>query len=203
MRTLFFDLSAPTGLLACVEDATVASLEVDQRIGDHEVLTKVQELLKKAGWQMTDLTHVAAITGPGGFTSLRVEVAFANAISWGLKIPIAGIHNADLWHARTKMEDGVWIHSTKKDLLFIRGVGSFAEKWPEPVTIELATLLDLLAANPGTSFCGQLIEEHEKAVIGQGARRSKEEKVNQVLPKLLRLSSFSMTPLIPWYGRGW
>ena len=50
------------------------------------------------------------------------------------------------------MEDGLWLQSTKKDLLFVRGVGAWKEKFPDAVTIDLSSLATLLSAKPGLDF---------------------------------------------------
>ncbi|MFH1456646.1 MAG: tRNA (adenosine(37)-N6)-threonylcarbamoyltransferase complex dimerization subunit type 1 TsaB, partial [Patescibacteria group bacterium] len=36
---------------------------------------------------------IICVIGPGGFTSLRIGIATANAIAWALNIPIIGIEN--------------------------------------------------------------------------------------------------------------
>ncbi len=39
------------------------------------------------------LKGVIVVTGPGGFTSLRIGIATANAMAWALQIPIVGVKN--------------------------------------------------------------------------------------------------------------
>lgn len=203
MRTLFLDLSAPQGRLALVSDGGVTCLAIDHRAGDHEVVKAVDGLLRDAELSTQDLERIACITGPGGFTSLRVGVALANALAWALNIPLAGIHASDLWRAVTGMTDGVWLQSTKKELLFIRGFGSFAKQWPEPVTIDLGTLLSVFASEPGTAFCGQLMSEHETSLTKEGAVRADGPSFDAALSQVLAKASFEKEPLEPWYGRGY
>ena len=100
---LFIDLASNHGTLACVaEDRTVALHSIDHRIGDHELIPVLEALLKKAKWQYTDLTHIACVTGPGGFTSLRSGVTLANTLSDQLQIPLCGIHLSDVYAARVE-----------------------------------------------------------------------------------------------------
>ncbi|MDD5289755.1 MAG: hypothetical protein PHT40_00965 [Patescibacteria group bacterium] len=45
------------------------------------------------------LSGVIIVSGPGGFTSLRIGIATANALAWACQIPIIGIEcNHDLNH---------------------------------------------------------------------------------------------------------
>ncbi|MDD5751468.1 MAG: tRNA (adenosine(37)-N6)-threonylcarbamoyltransferase complex dimerization subunit type 1 TsaB [Candidatus Peribacteraceae bacterium] len=101
MRILFIDLASHNGLLACVtEHHVVASVPLDHRVDDGELMTMLEKVLQEAGWKFADLTHVACVTGPGGFMSLRVAVALANTLVHQLKIPGTGVHLSDVYAAR-------------------------------------------------------------------------------------------------------
>ena len=47
-------------------------------------------LLEKEGKKLEDIKEIAVNTGPGSFTGLRVGVSVANALGWGLGIPVNG-----------------------------------------------------------------------------------------------------------------
>lgn len=51
-------------------------------------LQVIQELIKKQGIELNDLTQIEVNTGPGSFTGLKVGVSIANALSFALKIPV-------------------------------------------------------------------------------------------------------------------
>lgn len=55
-----------------------------------ELLTVIDELLKHEGKTIKDITEIKTNPGPGAFTSLRVGVAVANALSFALHIPLDG-----------------------------------------------------------------------------------------------------------------
>ena len=57
-------------------------------------------MLKEAGWQKEDLTHLVVCTGPGSLTGLRVADGFLRTLAMVLDIPLIGI---DLfkWSAQT------------------------------------------------------------------------------------------------------
>ena len=214
MRALFIDLASSKKIFALVTDKkTLCSAEIDDRTGEELLLSVIESLLKKSGWKFDDLTHIAAITGPGGFMSLRVAISLANALSWSLKIPIAGIHLSDLWASRLlspNPDSFLWLHSTKKNLLFVRGFGKFAKAWPEPVCITIdefeakSRKLPVQTDNrPGgrvSGYVGELIEEH-KEVLKQLKPLTPILPVEKVLSKLLTDCTWKNEILNPWYGR--
>lgn len=223
MRALFLDLASHEKLFALVtDDRTVGSTEINDHTDEATLLPTIALLLKEAGWTFEDLTHIAAMTGPGGFMSLRVGISLANALSWSLKIPIAGIHLSDLWFYRAGLamsswqlavgkelkancqlptaKSYLWLHSTKKNLLFVRGFGAFAKTWPEPVCITIDEFEAKSFKLQASSYIGELIDEHQKVL-----NRLKPLKPilpsEKVLPKLFTGCTWSNEILSPWYGR--
>ncbi len=219
MRILFVDLASHHGLLACVEDQTVRAFEpVDHRIGDHELIPLFEKTLDAAGWKTNDLTHVACVVGPGGFMSLRVAVAFANTLIHQLKIPGAGIHLSDVYAARVSSPDVLWLHSTKKNELFVRGFGSFDSFWPKATHITMEEFLEKLSSalslrdipppeeegRRRTHFwVGELIPEHEALLQEKKLQSAALRPLTDVLPAFLQRQTFADQLLEPWYGRGW
>jgi hypothetical protein len=257
MRALFLDLAShpstssgqAQGLLACVTGERVTALEaVDHRVGDHELIPLFERVLSTASWGSKDLTHVACVIGPGGFTSLRVAVAFANTLAHELTIPAAGIHLSDLYAARItphpplgcargnlshppsllrsfgragwEREQGeasfLWLHSTKKYELFVRGFGEFVKFWPEATHVSVEGFLEKISPSPGASrhplpegegarralvFCGELIPEHE-ALFKDKLIPVALQPLVDVLPAFLARQNFAQKLLEPWYGRG-
>lgn len=212
MHTLFLNLASHSGLLACVaDDAIAASHPIDHRIDDSQLIPKVEEVLKKTGWSYRNLTHIACVVGPGGFTSLRVAVALANALSHELQIPSCWIHLSDLYFVRMSAEtsprlgsgralspltnDALWLHSTKKYELFIR------ESEGESRCITLEELK--IHIKKGTTWAGELIPEHRKIVDAAGAKEASLRPLEDVLPSFLQQRMYKKQILQPWYGRGW
>lgn len=56
--------------------------------GSQEALPLIHELLTKHNLSPKDLTEIQVNTGPGSFTGVRVGVAIANALAFGLGIPV-------------------------------------------------------------------------------------------------------------------
>ena len=202
MKTLFLDIASHAGHIACVtDDATVALTPIDHRINDSALMPAVESTLKAAGWNYKDLTNIAVIVGPGGFTSLRMGVTLANVLADQLKIPATGIHLSDVYHARSG--DGVaWMHSTKKGALFIRTFGIKKSVRNEPTFIsieELQANSQLLQA----TFCGELIPEHRAVIDQLGIQEASLRPIDEILPAFLKTQSYSSDAVLPWYGRGW
>lgn len=55
-----------------------------------QVLSLINQILRKHKKTLKDITEIKVETGPGSFTGLRVGVSVANALAWALKIPING-----------------------------------------------------------------------------------------------------------------
>jgi len=55
-----------------------------------ELLTLINQILKKTGTLINQITEIKVNPGPGSFTGLKVGVSVANALGWALKIPING-----------------------------------------------------------------------------------------------------------------
>jgi tRNA A37 threonylcarbamoyladenosine modification protein TsaB len=187
MKCLYIDLASRDGRIACVGETVVSSEDVSNKLSDGEVIPIVERVLKDSEWEHKDLTHIVCVVGPGGFTSLRVAVTFANVLSDQLGIPSAGIHLSEVYKKRTE-EDVYWMHSTKKDQLFVRG-----GKWDEPTLISLNDI-------PCGNWMGELLDEHKKA---SGAEQIQLKDLTEVLPDLVSAAGYSKEILHPWYGRGW
>jgi tRNA threonylcarbamoyladenosine biosynthesis protein TsaB len=61
-----------------------------RREKSQKLLPFIDELLKKKGKEIKDITEIEINTGPGSYTGLRVGVSVANAIGWTLGIPVNG-----------------------------------------------------------------------------------------------------------------
>lgn len=59
--------------------------------------TKTSELLAAQDKKLGDIEAIVAYQGPGSFTGLRIGLSVANALAYGLGIPIVGIEGEDEW----------------------------------------------------------------------------------------------------------
>lgn len=67
---------------------------------------KIQELLVHANTEMQDFEKVVVYEGPGSFTGLRIGISVANALAYGLSVPVVSV-SGDSW-----IKDGVKTRGT-------------------------------------------------------------------------------------------
>jgi tRNA threonylcarbamoyl adenosine modification protein YeaZ len=202
MHTLFLDFASNKGSMACVNDDEVLSvLSLEPRTTDAKMMEYLLRAMHHAGWSHREIHRIACTTGPGGFMSLRVGVSIANALGWSLELPLAGLHLSDLYGVRMR-GNGVWLHSTRREQLFIRGFGTYRTLWSAPT---LMTLQDCIGDLPKAAhICGELIPEHRaQLAAARGVHEADLLPLEDVLPSSLSGLSYSSTQLRPWYGRSW
>lgn len=200
MKCLFLDPAGFIGSVACVTENATPVLDVmDRRITDKDILPLIDKTLEAAGWTYGDLTHLASVTGPGGFTSLRTGIALLNVFSDQLGIPVAGVHESDAYATRVSEADWVWCHSTRIDQFFVRGFGSFAAHFPEPALIDL----DVFAKQvpEGIAWAGELIPDQQERLKAKRMKQAALKPLGDILPALLQSLEYKKEVLLPWYGR--
>ena len=60
---------------------------------------KIEEILNKSSISYDELGGLAVYKGPGSFTGLRIGLSVANALAYGLELPIAAASGSD-WQKR-------------------------------------------------------------------------------------------------------
>ncbi|MBU0766297.1 tRNA (adenosine(37)-N6)-threonylcarbamoyltransferase complex dimerization subunit type 1 TsaB [Patescibacteria group bacterium] len=197
MNCLFIDIASHDGFIALAsEREVIVSREVTTRIRDHELVPLVEELLDEAGWKYEDLTNIACVIGPGGFTSLRVAVSFANTLIDQLGIEGVGVHLSEILgcRVRDRVRDTYWVHATKRDSLFVKG-----GEWTEPTLVTLEEFSEKVPR--GAEWMGELLDEQIKALDSKQLKKAEIEPITQILPQLISQQRFESKPLEPWYGR--
>lgn len=117
MHILFLDLASRKPAIALVtESETLNVVQRDEKILEHELLPLVEQILKSSNLSYNDLTHIACTRGPGGFTSVRLGVATANALAYALRIPIVGIPLTDQLSAFSCQELGIYLPELLRSL---------------------------------------------------------------------------------------
>ncbi|MGH7715610.1 MAG: tRNA (adenosine(37)-N6)-threonylcarbamoyltransferase complex dimerization subunit type 1 TsaB [Vulcanimicrobiaceae bacterium] len=67
-------------------------------------LRLVRSRLVAGKLRLGDLGGVAVGTGPGGFTGLRIAIAFAKSLAFSAKLPLAGVSSFDILDAGANAE---------------------------------------------------------------------------------------------------
>lgn len=74
------------------EDTLVAEYTQNlDKTHSQRLMPLIRALLRDTGHMPADLTAVAAASGPGSFTGIRIGVATARALAHGLRIPAVGV----------------------------------------------------------------------------------------------------------------
>lgn len=207
LLSLFLDFSSGNKAIGLVTPSQKALLHpIKDHTNEEGVMNAIQELLKANYTTLADLRRIAVTVGPGGFMSIRVGIALANALSWSLNIPLAGVHLSDLWGVRTQTSDlrpqtFLWLHSTKKETFFIRGFGELESKWPEPILISLHELLSRLSPQTSYLFIGELLQD-QRTALPMLTEMTNVRSIDDVLPPFLETLTYEQKQLVPWYGRG-
>lgn len=142
------------------KESALALIEKDKILGETAwishadesvtVLPSIEQLLRNARKTWKDLIHVFVITGPGGYTSVRVGITIANGIAWTLKIPILATDVFTLWEHRLTPEARVKPHR----IVIAAGRDRFQTK-DDPTPSELSELqasgLPLFGEVPGAT----------------------------------------------------
>jgi tRNA threonylcarbamoyladenosine biosynthesis protein TsaB len=92
MLILAFDTATHQATSALVRDGELLG---ERTSTASRVLADADELLRAAGLEQGDLTHLAVGTGPGSFTGIRIGLACARGLAFSLDIPVAGVSTLD------------------------------------------------------------------------------------------------------------
>ena len=89
------------------------------RILSETLLPNIKKLIEESDLKLNDLGAIVCFSGPGSFTGLRIGISTANALAYGLSIPIIG-SKGDSWIA-----DGIKeIMVNKNDQMIIPNYGA-------------------------------------------------------------------------------
>lgn len=93
MKILSIESSAMTASVAVVtEDKMIGEYTTNNKMTHSQtILPMIDELLKKTGVELPEITHIAVSAGPGSFTGLRIGCATAMGMAMALDIPVVSV----------------------------------------------------------------------------------------------------------------
>lgn len=97
VHLLSFDTSTPELCLCLLEDGQVVMEKVVAPSGQHRqetaamLLPSINQLLKEAGWDKSQLNALVVGQGPGSFTGVRTSVVTARTLAQALELPLLGV----------------------------------------------------------------------------------------------------------------
>lgn len=162
----------------------------------------VAELLETQGLKPAQITGVAAVTGPGRFTSLRVGIAFARAFVLPHGTPLVGVSTGQLIQQASSQKQPGWLVMVKRGEVFAQ-----TPALADPINLTFDQVPGWLAATPIDSL----------TVIGAGVPTEWDqllpsgttyhiwsalplEVMGQVAERLLQGDIRPNAPVRPFYG---
>lgn len=99
--TLAFDTSQQFCSVAISHNGQILAHDSKPMVTGHSeaLLPMISQILEQSGLKPADLDRIATITGPGSFTGLRISLATAQAMAFGLGIPLIGINTFSAYKA--------------------------------------------------------------------------------------------------------
>jgi hypothetical protein len=214
--TLFLDFASQQKMMALVQDDAILSLETAEgRIDEQDLLPMMERVIGvPLSSSAFPVSRIAAVTGPGGFMSIRTGMSIINTLAWSKHIPLASIHLSDVWgaialtpmvqtpyRASLSLPASLWLHSTKRELFFIRGFGDFAKDFPEPNVIKFDDLQTLCNAHKTIPFAGEILED-QLTLLPALQKMHDVRSIEDILPSFVQTLTYDQKSLLPWYGRG-
>lgn len=94
MTILSLDTSGPVCSVAILDNQTLRyeARAVNQLTHSRNLMPMLDEAFRQSGIQKSQLTHIAAVVGPGSFTGVRIAVAAAQGLARGLGIPCLAVN---------------------------------------------------------------------------------------------------------------
>ena len=102
-------LGLDTALQTCSAAILVDGVETSRRVAPMEkghaehLAPLIAETLSAAGLAFSDIDRVGVVVGPGGFTGVRVGLAFARGLALGTGIAVIGVQSLSVLAAQARM----------------------------------------------------------------------------------------------------
>jgi len=93
MLTLGIDTATAVGSLALARDGKVLGTEtiLEDAAQSAELTVALDRLLERCDVELRVLDGIGVGLGPGSYTGLRVGIAFAKGLEFGLRVPLVGV----------------------------------------------------------------------------------------------------------------
>ncbi len=172
MLLLALDTGTDKGSLALLAAGRLLgeiSLESQGTYLQH-LLPGLQDLLAAAGRRLEEVSAIAVTQGPGNFTGLRIGLATAKTLAWGLGCPLVPVPTLEVLAAQVPFQErpiAVLLDAKRQEVYL--GLFRCPETLPEalasPRRLPLAALpgclqAPLLLTGPGLDTYAEFLREH-------------------------------------------
>jgi tRNA threonylcarbamoyladenosine biosynthesis protein TsaB len=196
--SLAFDTSTTWGRFALARDGKVLEyrpLNVSGSYAD-ALLPVIEEMLEHSGHRKQDLSAIGVTVGPGSFTGVRIGVATAKGLAWGLGCDLVGVTSlaamaAALLDDNPEAELAVPVLDARRGEVFsgvFRRDGSWVHAVVEAAARTPDQWWDLITAAVGDPELPVYGGDGAELLLGQGATL-RPELASRGTPALRRWSS--------------
>ncbi|MBQ2864536.1 MAG: tRNA (adenosine(37)-N6)-threonylcarbamoyltransferase complex dimerization subunit type 1 TsaB [Clostridia bacterium] len=103
MKLLCIDTTKQSAVLALNNEGNMSCVEIPETKRHSEALLfELQQFLCDNNLTINDITHLAAVTGPGSFTGIRIGMATIKAFSFALNLPIVSANYFEIVSSKIK-----------------------------------------------------------------------------------------------------
>jgi len=169
IRGLALETSGRLGSVAITADGVVVAEETFAHGLQHaaEIVPRIDQLLKAAGWQPADLREIYVSAGPGSFTGLRIGITLAKTLAFVTAARIVAVPTVQVLacNAPPEARDVVIVLDAKREQIYTARLhrADAASRWVSVEDAHLDSLADMLAASPRPIWLvGDGIVYHEK-----------------------------------------
>lgn len=111
---LIMDTAGDRAFIGLWDDKWLAKIDWEAgRSLSSEIILKLEDQFKKSGKTFEETSSVIVAKGPGSFTGLRIGLSVANALAYGLKIPIVGVADKTNYDDILKAGQKLLVNETK------------------------------------------------------------------------------------------
>jgi tRNA threonylcarbamoyladenosine biosynthesis protein TsaB len=173
---LSVDTATPGGSVCLTRNATVLATRIGDPAVSHSnsLLKDINECLDRAGVSLSDVDLLAAVSGPGSFTGLRIGLATVKALAATLRISCVGIPTLHaVAHAAGPAAATVALLPAGRGELFLQLLSVSTDRTvspldqathlsPHKVLEKYAALESLKWAGPGAHMYRDLLESYAR-----------------------------------------
>lgn len=134
---LYIDTITPKANVTLLKNGQSLGVKhFDPYQASENTLVSIDELLTKNNASIQGLTGVVLISGPGGFTGLRVGLAVANTLIDQLQLKALNLTTDEWWQHGLKKEDWVYVQSMNRSEVYAVGFGDYVDRFNGIIAIE-------------------------------------------------------------------